>query len=282
MNRQAIRNKMYRLITEAESNTKFGPTEANLFIAEGYEFVCFYNAMPWEWLITRGIVTNVYTEVSAESTGSALEVASASGIVAGLQLYVTDGVVYEEVEVDSVLGTSVTLVSPGLAGTYEAGDAVIGNCVQLPADFDRLLNVRAEKIEDGRQEIVKMMKVGEDRVDEEFPVLSTEGTPEYYVQRGRLMYVYPLPDGVWRYRLKYYRIPDELTDTTEPLFPERFHEMLAYFAAAKLMAADANTRNPMVIQQYMAEFNNKLQQMMNQMWHRPDDRPRFRLPSEMT
>lgn len=60
------------------------------------------------------------------------------------------------------------------------------------------------------------------------------GVPEYYVIWQTKMLFWPTPDVVHTLRVRYRKLPDELSaDADEPVYPEEWHEVIVLMAASK-------------------------------------------------
>ena len=228
---------VYTALSETSTNSKFSTTDIKSWINEGYKNVCrSHNFLP---LFTSAVKVCVATTVLSSSTGTTLNVTSASNMYAGQKLVVSDGTVYEEVTVSIVNGTIITLVSPGLTGTYISGNYVYGKSIQLPTDLHRINSIIFELIEDGTQEVT-MSTRSQDREERNiYPRPGSVGVPANYKKiNGNLIY-YPPSDDTYSVYIEYFKTPTDLSsDTDTPEFNSAHHDLLIDYACMKAYEID--------------------------------------------
>lgn len=176
-----IRTAVLELLREESGNTAFTSTELNRWINRGYSEV--WRAHNWDFRKRQAIRRNVYTLCSdaGDSTGTTLYVDSSAGICPGMELYVSDGSNYELVEVASVTGNTVTLISPGLTATYTDGDYVAGAHIYLPHDCQTILDMRVADITSTAQEAERLIPIDERDYDTDVPWVKSRGRTTHYI-----------------------------------------------------------------------------------------------------
>ena len=153
MNFLQLQNRVYSLLQESATNTAFPIGTVKMWINEGYRYIC--GVMDWSFLYEDAVMTLARTTCSnaGNSTGTTLYVNSSSGFSAGQVILVNNKVVYEEVRISSISGSTITLQSPGLQHVYTDGDEVSALSLAKPADLHKIVVNRAEKIQNNIQHI---------------------------------------------------------------------------------------------------------------------------------
>lgn len=118
-----LREQIYQDLNE-DSTGPFGSDEVDRRINDCINHLMRLVDFSELWLRKR--VTIPYTTISSTSTGTTLNVTSASDMEVGMELFVYDGSYGEVVEISSITGTVVTLVSPGLTASYAAAGHICG------------------------------------------------------------------------------------------------------------------------------------------------------------
>lgn len=253
---------VYTYMQEASTNTAFALADIKTWLNEGYANLC--NVWEWPFLYTETVKTMVYTACSdaGTSTGTTLYVDSSSNMYVGQKLVVTDGVVYEEVEVSQINLGTITLVSPGLTGSYTDGDVVSGASIQMPTDYGKTVLVVVTKISGSTQEIAPAVKTKDFR---QFYVLystiTSTGMPENYwdARINSSIVFYPAPDFAYKIKLVYTKNPTPLSaDGDIPILPAKYHYILVYYALSQCFRKDENDA---WAEYYMNLFNYNIAQM---------------------
>lgn len=100
----------------------------------------------------------------------------------------------------------------------------------LPTDFSRLYSaVALQSGTEGNQTLSPVTPNDFDRL----PTDST-GKPQFYDVVGSTISVYPTPDASYTIQLRYWRVPDTLTnDTDVPEIPAEYHHLLTTYSLVK-------------------------------------------------
>ncbi len=277
MNRSDMRTMFYNKINEVSSNTAFPETYVNSLLEEGWKNIWKFNNTKWEWLLEETKLNNIYTTTSNTSTGTSLYATATTNMSAAQYIYVTDGSVYERVKITTV-ATPVVLTSPGLSQSYASGNYIIGNHIVLPTDVIQLQSITADKIESGSNVAAFLHKTDERELDEKYPVITETGTPEFYVTHNGTLIIYPLPDAVWNFRVKYFKVPAVLADATDPVLPLQYHYHIVDYALSRAIKAP----NYMYLAQfYYQSFINGVNLMRSENSCQVDHDLRMRLEDEL-
>lgn len=100
----------------------------------------------------------------------------------------------------------------------------------LPSDFSRLYSaVALQSGTEGNQPLAQITPSDFDRLPTD-----SAGKPQWYDIVGSTISVYPTPDASYTIQLRYWRVPDTMTLTTdEPEIPSEYHHLLVTYALVK-------------------------------------------------
>lgn len=275
MNRQEMRTDFYDKISEASTNSTFGASFVNRLLQEGWQAVWSYRNTAWDWLRKDVTLEGAFTSIISNEDSLTITVDDAGSIYENQKIYVTDNSIFEEAEVESIDESEITLVAPGLAGSYENGDLVIGRSIELPTDFRNILSVRAENISGTIQTTVRLTKANEYDLDRLYPRIMSKGIPEFYYVAGNDLFIYPLPDSVWRFQVKYTAKPADLSDAESPPLPVEYHYLIVDYAVSKALSSDLRTKSnntARVAAYYAGSFTSGIQDLLFNNSLKPDNR----------
>lgn len=257
------------LIIEPSTNAQFTDAYLTNLINEWYKKVVMMR--DFDWRMDETIKTFVYTGVANTSTGTTLYVDSYSNMYIGQKLLVCNSgyTMMEEVEVLTCASTTVTLVSPGLTGSYVDGDYVHGITIAKPTNCDKIFNVRLQKIENSVQTMTTAKPISRWEFYKRI-VQNTYGAPQYYFPRtneasSEDLYFYPAADFAYKALINFLVYPSTLTGADTPLIPSIYHMMLAYGAAALALMNDRSSPGSQTLAaMYKAEAESKLMELLSQ------------------
>lgn len=356
MNLSELVTEFYNQWLETASNSRFTSTQVKSWINEGYKKVL--DMFKWQTSAKEFRATNVYTLCSdaGDSTGTALYVDSSSGMTAGMFLWVYDTTNYERVQIESISSNTITLVSPGLVGTYTDGDYVAGAQIYLPWDCYKVETIMIEEntTSDHQAQILNPMEKVSYRIA--YPLLKSSGMPtaytlmnkdfteetgltadantstttvidsaltgaedDYYVgwklinttrnassrisdyasstktitlydtitsqaegdsykvTRAMLPIQFDtIPDAQYTYWIQYFGRYGLVNDYDEPVFDERFHDVLINWALYRASKADRYSTQPERISMFLDSFKSSLQALKDNEWYPTDGSISFR------
>lgn len=85
------------------------------------------------------------------------------------------------------------------------------------------------------------------------------GTPRFFAVIGSSIYLAPTPNGEYPIRLRYYRTPAEMSDTSdEPEIPERYHHLLVRYSLIRAFQRENDYEAAMY---WRSEFETDLMKM---------------------
>jgi hypothetical protein len=95
----------------------------------------------------------------------------------------------------------------------------------LPTDYSRLIDFFYNE----SHELLSPMDV------RDFDALpESTGRPYAYAMRGNELVLYPTPDAVYTFTLRYWRLPKDMSaDSDEPEIPAQYHDLLIAYAMQK-------------------------------------------------
>lgn len=104
---------------------------------------------------------------------------------------------------------------------------------------------------------VELVQVGLREIDRASGV---SGRPYEYALNGPSFHLYPIPDGVYNLRVRYWTLPDQLVAGSDvPSIPPDYHQMLADWAIGRCYAAEDD---PQTAQYWKGEFEKQLAMFM--------------------
>jgi hypothetical protein len=88
-----------------------------------------------------------------------------------------------------------------------------------------------------------------------------EGVPQWWTERGGVIYIWPKADGAYTATIDYVKNPPNYLDagTDEPIFPEVFHDILVYGAAVDMASRE---RDDASIGIFSNQFTTRLSEMI--------------------
>ncbi len=176
----------YAKFRENSTNSTFSEEKVKGWINEGYRYVTNYCL--WDFLLKESMAVNVFTACSngGTSTGTTLYVDSCDYMQTGMNLWVTDGSSYEQVEIFSFNASTntVTLKSPGLLNEYSDGDTITSADVFIPGDCRKLLDVKLLSLQDTPMQGTTLKACDLRDLDILYPHRSALSKPEYYARGG--------------------------------------------------------------------------------------------------
>lgn len=186
MNFSQMLTLFYDKFRESSSNSTFSETKVKKWINEGYRYILDYTL--WDFLVHDDFTTNIFTSCSdvGTSTGTTLYVDSINCMQAGMILHVTDGTIYERVEISSIneVNNVATLRSPGLVGEYTDGDTVSSTHIFLPCDLRKLIEISARSVTGSSQD-AQVLRYCDDRdFNIIIPYKKSLSMPTHYIRGG--------------------------------------------------------------------------------------------------
>lgn len=179
----------YAKFRESSGNSTFSEEKVKGWINEGYRFITNYTL--WDFLLKESMSVNVFTACSdvGTSTGTTLYVDSCDYMQAGMNLWVTDGNSYEQVEITGFNASLnvVSLKSPGLINEYSDGDTVTSADVLIPADCRKLLDVKLLTLQDSPMLGTALKACDLRDLDILYPYRAAVSKPEYYARGGVIL-----------------------------------------------------------------------------------------------
>lgn len=284
MIRSDLRTLFYSKIHESTNNSGVPVAFLNLLFDEACRVIAKHNNIEWESLRDETTLVNPYTTVAAGgATGTTLNVTSVSNMSSGQFVHITDDTIYEKVKLTGTgtLTSPITLASPGLVNTYDAGDKVIGNQVVL-SGVHKIYDVVAEKITSTEQTTVRLFRTEEELLDLDSPRILAVGTPTYYTYNNGTISFYPLPDAAWKFKVKYLKTPTMMTaDTDEPWLPAEYHHLVIEYALGQAWMNEGDAGKRQTALMHLQAFQQGLRQMAWENVYSPDADYRFRLEDEL-
>ncbi len=120
---------------------------------------------------------------------------------------------------NSVLRTQVT--------TSTIATAASDPTYTLPTDFGRIIDIFYSPDEDVLEEVAS--EIDFDQLDQ-----PSAGRPDRFIIIGDQITVYPTPDAVYTFTLRYNKLPPDLVnDTDVPQIPSEYHYLLETYALYK-------------------------------------------------
>lgn len=272
-----IQDKIFIEIGQPSTNSNITTTQLNLGINTGYRVV--YMANNWKWLMTDDATHKLpYTTTSTgTSTGTNLYATSRTNMYAG-QILVVGSNTYEYVVVNSAAASPVTLISPGLDGSYTSGTAYIGGAsIQKPTDFMKLDSIILKDDNDSTTNFsyTKLERTTEQQNEEINSGIITLGMPEYFMERENdFMFNCGADNDGYRIALRYYKKPSDITTDINPLFSVIWDDILVWFGIAWFYNRIGDASKASFFGQI---FNRELTRMLEKENTTYDDRPRFSL-----
>lgn len=102
------------------------------------------------------------------------------------------------------------------------------------------------------------------------PDLTQTGTPSfYYVTEGKKVNVFPV-STTDNFAVRYWKVPEELSGSAEPLLPKRFHSLIVDAAKAR---AYQNSDDYELAQAAQAQFDSRLEKMRESLGDLQHDAP---------
>jgi hypothetical protein len=133
----------------------------------------------------------------------------------------------------------------------------------LPTDFARTRSLRRTDI------AVEMQMVGLRTIDRS---IITSGAPYAYALDGSNVHLYPTPDQVYPFELRYWKMPAPLVnDTDVPTIPADYHNLLVYGATSECYAAEDD--GPNMGAYWQAKYDKGLAMFAADMKFPSDDSP---------
>lgn len=176
----------YAKFRESSGNSIFSEDKVKAWINEGYRYITNYTL--WDYLLKESMAVNVFTACSdgGTSTGTTLYVDSCNYMQTGMNLWVTDGSSFEQVEIASFNASTkvVTLKSPGLLNEYSDSDTVASADVLIPADCRKLLDVKLLSLQDTPMQGTALKACDLRDLDILCPHRASVSKPEYYARGG--------------------------------------------------------------------------------------------------
>jgi hypothetical protein len=241
MNLLELSAKVYDILTETPTNTAFPSAFVRHFINVCYKQTCRDHEFPF--LEEETEIDFLYTTTSDAGTSenTTLYLTDATKVFNGMKLAVISGAAVDVVKVQSKSGNTVTLVSPGLKGSYSKDVRVAGLCIEKPADFLKSRNITLMYYNNNICTGYSTVKSGEIELVNRYPVYNAVYIPLYYFEKENHYQFWPAPNEAYTVGLSYLKSPADLTgDTDTPVFSSDFHDMLAYYAASRCYAKDEN------------------------------------------
>lgn len=189
MNFQELQTTFYDMFSESSTNARFNTTKVKYWLNEGYRIIL--SEIKKNDNDKQVIRKNVYTLCSdaGTSTGTTLYVDSVSGMQKAQYLIVSDGTTFERVQISSISGTTVTLISPGLVGSYTDGDFVSSNQVWLPGNFNEIYSVICEELTTTVHAGQVLNQTTQIRNEIINPIINSKAMPtSYYIDGADLFY----------------------------------------------------------------------------------------------
>ncbi|MCE1245982.1 MAG: hypothetical protein LWY06_05010 [Firmicutes bacterium] len=186
----SLTDLFYDKIRETPSNTAFSRDKVKKWLNEAY--FSYLNSYEWSFLTTEEELRNVYTVASAPSTGTTLYPLSTEGMTGGMRLRIYNGDSFQQVQIRSVSGETVSLREPGLMGTVPEGALITSPVMFLPFDCGKLLSVEIQSSSGTARRLTCLR-------NEEIPSfteISTTGFPSVYIKAGRNSAAEGFPTGI--------------------------------------------------------------------------------------
>lgn len=118
----------------------------------------------------------------------------------------------------------------------------------------------------------KLYPLVKDRItDDQNPDLTETGSPTlYYITKGSTINVFPVSTD--KLQVKYWKVPEELSGTAEPLMPKRWHSLIVDAAVARAYRnSDDWELSTAAKATFEAEFQKMRESLLNQQHDAPDD-----------
>lgn len=176
---QMLAMARYKLAEPDSAASTWSGATGDAFIKQMINQACaeFNTSFPWPWMEAEQDISTVQTTISSSSTGTTLNVTSASGWGLGDYGWVFEGSNYERFKVNDVAAGILT-IEAGVSNTYTTAAKVVKESYALPDDFNYIFNVR----DITSSEFLKPMNPH--KYDYDTPVYSSNGKPTDYLIYG--------------------------------------------------------------------------------------------------
>lgn len=106
------------------------------------------------------------------------------------------------------------------------------NSYSLPSDFARIIDIFQTNEEDVLEEIALY---DFDQLDP-----NDKGEPIRYIVIGQTIYLAPIPDGVYSFTLRYYKLPVTMTANDSPEISTEYEHLLETYALSKAFRRESD------------------------------------------
>lgn len=255
----------YLLYRQKSTNTSISTTNAKILLNQAYYVMC--SNMQWtilETMLTRSIA---YSTVASRASATSYTVADGTNFYTGQEICVWDtGGNHYYARISNKSTNTLTLTSPGIPYTHDAGDYVAGVTYYMP-DNVGVSNVVWRNVTSTEAEAKRLRPLTMREWLKDEPYVKSTGDPNVYVytqylsSSGEEFKIFPVPDAVG-YLDIYYRTKvttalsgDSDTPSIEPLY----HSAIVYLA---LVYAGIRDRDPDLVKlgQDMYTFEMRLAQ----------------------
>lgn len=190
MNFLELQTAFYDRFSESISNSRFNTTKVKSWLNEGYRIILSeIKKNDNDKCVKR---TNVYTLCSdaGTSTGTTLYVDSNAGMQKAQFLVVSDGAdKFEQVQISSISGNTITLVSPGLVNSYTDGDYVASNQLWLPGNYNQIYSIICEELTTTAHSAAMLPRSTQIQTEVVNPIITSMAKPtSYYIDGCDLFY----------------------------------------------------------------------------------------------
>lgn len=238
MDLQTIRARIAEQIGVSESISG-QTTKYNSWINETYKRVS--SAANWPWLLKHDVVqtsadiTTGTVSINASDTALTFSSAPSVSVANDWQIQFSDSDDWYDITSHTASSTSATLADGYTGSSNLSGGTYTLRKVyySLASDLDRILSVRQARTD------VKLAYVDPREFDIVLPDPTSTGKPTVYSILGLdssnnwRMTFFPIPDAKINIHVRYYKAVTELSSNTdEPIFPEKWHEILVWGALA--------------------------------------------------
>lgn len=225
-----------RVAGECGLDTTADATVLGIWVNLAYKHIS--GLYDWPWLLkqaTLQTVTEITTgtaSINAASTALTLSVGPAASVATQYMIQFADSDDWYIISAHTAAATSATLANAYnatdnlTAGTYKIRKTLYS----LASDLDRIIDIRQARTDQ------KLTCVDIRTFDKALPDPSSTGTPILYAPVGMdssnnwQITLYPIPDDVMNLQYRYLQIPADMTGTTVPVMPEKFHDSIVMVA----------------------------------------------------
>ena len=238
MDLQTIRARVAEQIGVSETLSG-QTTRYNSWINETYKRVA--SSANWPWLLKHDVIQTVADittgTVSINSDDTALTFSSAPtvSVANDYQIQFEDSNDWYDISSHTASSVSATLADSYTASSnLSAGTYILRKVFySLPSDMDRILSVRQARSD------TKLAYADAREFDIVLPDPTSTGNPTTYLLPGLdssnnwRMTLFPIPDAKMNIHVRYYKAVTDLSAATdEPIFPDKWHEILVWGALA--------------------------------------------------